>query len=161
MSPAKTPDTQDPDTDNDITEVSTEDDLISSDSGYVHHRRRGWFMVIVYMLIALLFAVAVVFLGRWVYHKVHKTEPTPAANTSAQNTGTNPQLATPATPTGNSGSSSQNTSNNSSGTSTTTTNPATNGQVPNTGPGNVVALFAGTAVIVGGLHYVYGLRRTS
>jgi hypothetical protein len=157
MSPAKTPDTQDPDTDSDLTEVSTEDDLISSDTGYVHHRRRGWFMVIVYMLIALAFAVAVVFLGRWVYHKIHKTD-----NTSSQPASNIPGPATPATPTAPSTTpnNSSNTTNNSSNTqNNSATQPS--GQVPNTGPGNIVALFVGTAVIVGGLHYVYALRRTN
>jgi cytoskeletal protein RodZ len=163
MSPAKEPDTQDLDNDNDLNEPSNEDDLISSDTGYVGHRRRGWLIAFVYMIIALLFALAVVFFGRWLYHRIHKSStPAPTSQPAAA-------PATPSTPSNNSSNSStQNTSNNSSNSSSSNSTPAqnstttpSNGQVPNTGPGNVVALFVGTAVLIGGLHYVYSLRRIS
>lgn len=138
-------DKKDLDVDNNLSEPSTEDDLISSDSGYSGHRRRGWIMLVTYMLIALLFAVGVVLLGRWVYHRVHKTNsstPQPAANTTkpqANNSSTSTQAP-------------QNSNTQSPSNSSTS-------QVPNTGPGNVIALFAGTAIVVGGLHFIWSVRR--
>lgn len=106
-----------------------------------------------YILAAFLVAIAVVWFGRWLYQKTtHKIpQPTPAANTNK----------VPAQPTNNPPANST-----SSGSSTNVSpgsgsNTATNSQLPNSGPGDVVAIFIGASVVVGGLHYIYSLRRSS
>ena len=140
----------DKDVDKDVTDIS-EDEVITSDKAYSHQRRRGILMLFVYFLVALAFAVLVVLLGRWIYHRVHKDETNKPQTTS--NTTPPPVSSTSNTP----ASGTSNSSNSSSSTHTTT--PPTSTQVPNTGPGDVVGLFIGTALLVGGLHFIYGLRR--
>jgi hypothetical protein len=111
------------------------------------HEREGrrWPVILIYTVLAFLVAVAVVFAGRWIYHKTtHQTTKTTkpeAADTSKL----------PAVPSGS-------TSANTNPSTTQNTTPAS-GQLPNNGPGDVVAIFVGTALAVSGLHYIYTLRR--
>lgn len=106
---------------------------------------RRWPVILIYIILAFLAAVAIVFAGRWIYHKTtHQTAKTTkpeAADTSKL----------PAAPPGN----------NSANTnpSTTKSTTPTNGQLPNNGPSDVVAIFVGTALAVGGLHFIYTLRK--
>ncbi len=98
-------------------------------------------MIILYIILAFLVAVLVVFAGRWVYKKVtHKDKPSVPVKTQP--------MKTPSLPTGNP-------------TPAPSATPTTNGQLPNNGPGDVVALFVGTALVIGGLHYLYSLRRAA
>lgn len=109
------------------------------------HEGRRWPVILVYALLAFLVAVAVVFAGRWVYRK--------ATNHTAKTTSTN-QGSVPTAPTANAPA-----NNPPSGASSNQTPPSTNSQLPNNGPGDVMAIFVGTALAVGGLHYLYGLRK--
>lgn len=126
-----------------------EDDVITSDEAYTH-RERNWFTLFLYILIALAFAVIVVFGGRWIYNKIKKDDK-PADTTTQQPAVPAPEApvaTTPPAPTPNQ------TNNSNTGTQTPSTT-----QIPNSGPGDVLALFIGTAAVVGGLHFVYSLRR--
>lgn len=106
---------------------------------------RRWPVILVYTLLAFLVAVAVVFAGRWVYRKAtHQT-----TKTTSTNQGSVPVAPTANTPANNPP----------SGASSNQTPTSTNGQLPNNGPGDVIAIFIGTALAVGGLHYLYGLRK--
>jgi hypothetical protein len=103
-------------------------------------------MFFIYILVALAFAILVVLFGRWVYHRIHKSnQPAPSTNQ------TNVTPATPSTPQNQSPNPNPNTSQ---------SNPQPT-QVANTGPGNVIALFVGTAILVGGIHFVLSVRRAS
>lgn len=106
---------------------------------------RRWPVILVYTLLAFLVAVAVVFAGRWVYRKAtHQTTKTTSTN----------QGGVPAAPTA-----SAPANNPPSGASSNQTPTSTNVQLPNNGPGDVIAIFVGTALAVGGLHFLYALRR--
>lgn len=132
------------------------------------HERPGrrWPVVIGYLLAALLVAIAVVYLARWIYHKVspaNKPLSIPASNVSG-----NPPPSPPATPSQTpaansqspgSGSSSGLSSNTGQSGQTSTRQSGASGQLPNSGPGDVVAIFVGVSLIFGGLHFLYGLRR--
>lgn len=121
-----------------------------------HHHRR-WLMLVFYFVLALAVAVLVVIGGRFIYHKVHKTNTVaPAGNVPSNTTApsTAPQAPNPPA--------NQNQTNTNQGTSSSPSSgqtAQTPSQLPNNGPGDVVALFLGTALIVGGLHFIYQLRR--
>lgn len=108
---------------------------------FYEEESRRWPMVVLYIVLALLVATAVVFTGRWIYQKVTDNKPAPPAGTSQGQAPAPPTEQKP-TPTPAPG----------AGTSQ-------GGQLPNNGPGDVVALFVGTALVVGGLHFIYNLRR--
>lgn len=148
-----------------ITKASekTNQPVIPSPTIHEFHENPGrrWPTVIGYMLAALLVAIAVVYLGRWIYHKTtHRSTITPAANSnkvpavptgaatpnqSQPSTTANPNLGT----------------NSNSSTSQNQTSPSTApGQLPNNGPGDVVAIFLGASLIFGGLHYLLSIRRS-
>ncbi len=116
------------------------------------HEGRRWPVILMYTALAFLVAVAVVFAGRWAYRKA--THPT-AKTTKPETSANNKLPAVP--PTGNQQPSSGGTP--SSPTAGADQNQAATNQLPNNGPGDVVAIFIGTAVAVGGLHYIYGLRK--
>lgn len=109
---------------------------------------RRWPVLIMYFGLALAVAVLVVFGGRWVYKQItgNESKPTPPSPTGQGAPPTPAPTPAPAAPTP---SVSQN----------QTAQPTPSGQLPNNGPGEVAAIFVGTAIIVGGLHYLIGLRR--
>lgn|SRR3989338_1682345 len=151
MSPADEPDeTKEPEitkTPEPIVEPTppvTVEDIASLEE----RRERRWLMLIVYFLMALAVAILVVFGGRWAYRAItHNDKPAttnqPAGNNVPQQP--SPTPSTPATPTP------QPTTTPSQTTQTT--------QLPNNGPGDIAAIFIGTTVIVGGLHFIYNLRK--
>jgi hypothetical protein len=131
---------------------------------------RRWISLLIYLFLALIVATLVVLAGRWVYHKVHNSNgPTPTAITpqGSQNTLTSPNSAKKST------SGNLNSGNSSSGnTATNNTNnkatppPSSSGRpapspsnLPNNGPGDVVALFLGSSLLAGSLHYLATSRK--
>ncbi len=112
---------------------------------FEEHRERRWLMLLVYFLVALAVAVLVVLGGRWAYRSLtHKNKPAPVQPAGDQTP--QPPASTP-TP------------------SPATPQPSTPqgsdqaAQLPNNGPGDVIALFIGVSIIVAGLHYIVSLRR--
>ncbi len=131
-----------------------------------HREGRRWLTLIIYLLLALLIALLVVFGGRWIYHQIHHssapqpapvsvntTPPPPSPNTSSEN-------KTSENKNSSSSSSSQSSSSSSSSGSTGSQPDQSNG-ISNTGPGDVAALFFGTSAIAAALHYVINLRRAT
>lgn len=121
-------------------------------SAYEFHKHEGrrWPTIIIFFVLALVVAALVVFGGSWVYKKITGSDtklikPAPAGQNQT------PPVPPAATtqPSGSVGG---------PGTNQTPT-PAQNSQLPNNGPGDVVALFVGTALVVGGLHFLYSLRK--
>ena len=107
------------------------------------HEGRRWPVVLVYTALAFLVAVAVVFAGRWVYQKVtQKPKPAPTAGNNQGQAPAPPASSQPITP-------------------SPSGQPGTGGELPNNGPGDVAAIFVGTALVVGGLHFLYSLRKRS
>ncbi|OGL35220.1 hypothetical protein A3F65_04230 [Candidatus Saccharibacteria bacterium RIFCSPHIGHO2_12_FULL_47_16b] len=107
-------------------------------------------MLIVYFLMALAVAVLVVFGGRWLYKTITKKDQPATTNQPAGNNVPQQPSPTPTTPT------------------TPTPRPAPTpsqtsqtSQLPNNGPGDIAAIFVGTAIAIGGLHYVISLRRST
>lgn len=113
---------------------------------------RRWPAVLMYIVLAFLVAAAIVFAGRWVYDKLtdNKAQPAaPATTEQTQGQGTTP--APPAAPAPSSPAAGANQN-----------RPvASNGQLPNNGPGDVIAIFVGTAAVIGGLHFIYARRQKS
>lgn len=119
---------------------------------------RDWQMIGLQALAALIIILIVVFGGRWLHHELsHKSNVNPApANTK--------QL--PAVPNGTTGSKAKSGSNKSSASNSTnsSTNPTpstNNSNLPNTGPGNDLAIFLVVAFVAASLHYLAGLRARS
>ncbi len=147
--------------------VSTETPIATpSVPDYQLHTERQWPALIIYTVLALAVAVLVVFGGRWIYHKVHhsnKPTPAPASNNLP------PQPFTAANPpssqssSGSSSSPSSSSSNSASNSSSTVpsnnSQPAKNTSLPNTGPGDVVAIFVTASLAAAGAHYIYNLRK--
>lgn len=136
--------------------VSTEAPESIAPADLQQHTERQWPALIIYSVLAIAVAILVVFGGRWVYHKVHnsnKPTPAPAGNNS------------PAAPSDNqpTNQNTQNTPNNpnsnASSQPSSTSQPAQNTALPNTGPGDVVAIFAAVTIAAAGLHYIYVLRK--
>lgn len=126
---------------------------------------RRWPLLLAYLLAAVLVALILVFGGRWVYRKVTNNEPAPAPN-PVQPAGTN----LPAQPdtSRESGGSSPSPSPTPTPSTPSSPNPGTNqnptppsGQLPNNGPGDVIALFVGTSLAAAALHYIVSLRRSA
>ena len=117
----------------------------SGRSQTVPPKQRGQSMlrVIIIALVAVILFVAIVLLARWVYHKSHHKNQ-PAAATSQK---------TPA-------SSSQNPTSGAQSAGGNSSTPQPN-STPNTGPGNVVAIFVGSSLAAAGLHYIISVRRFS
>lgn len=106
---------------------------------------RNWPMLAALALAALALAVLLFFTGRWIYHSVHhsnKTKPTSVITSNpsgaSQASGKSPTGATPK-PNTNSG--------------------VNSGQIPNTGPGDVAAIFAISSFAAASLHYIVTLRK--
>jgi hypothetical protein len=102
------------------------------------HDGRRWPTIIVYLIIALFVAALIVLVSRTIYRSFHHSQPEPTPTTNI------PQE--PATDT-------------TKKTTKPTSTSSNTAPVPNTGPGDTVALFVGTALVAGGLHYLYQLRK--
>lgn len=120
---------------------------------------RDWQMIGLQALAALIIILIIVFGGRWLHHELsHNNGPKPTpANTK--------QL--PAVPNGTTNSKAKTNSNNSSAdnsagaNSTPTPTTSGNSNLPNTGPGNDLAIFLVIAFAAASLHYIAGLRARS
>jgi cytoskeletal protein RodZ len=143
--------------------------------------------LIIYIVLALAVATLVVFAGRWVYHKVsNNSGPTPTTiapqgtkqgsiSTNTSPASPSPNSSNPQTPapspsqTGKSPTTYSNPSptpppNSSGSQSNGKSNPApaptpTPTSLPNNGPGEVVALFAGTSLVAGTMHFIAASRK--
>lgn len=104
---------------------------------------RRWPMVVAFIILAFLVALAVVFAGRWLYNILTDKKPTPPPSNNVPAPPNNPNKPTTPAP---------------APTPTPTPTPQAT-QLPNNGPGSVLAIFVGTAVVIGGLHFLYNLRR--
>jgi cytoskeletal protein RodZ len=119
-----------------------------------------WLRTLVSILVGLILIVLIVFLARWIYHKAHNSSvtvttpptsqnaPAPSSNNTSgsQPANTKPATAAPATTPPN-------------GSASSPAPAAANSNLPNSGPGAVAAIFAGTSLAAAGLHYVINLRR--
>lgn len=122
---------------------------------------QAWLRILAAILVGLILVILIVLLARWVYHRVHhNATPVPAtsqqspANSSASKTsGAQPAANSNSAPAQSSGSASNSTSSPSSSQTGTST------KLTNTGPGDVAAIFVGTALAAAGLHYIISLRR--
>lgn len=105
---------------------------------------------IVMIIGGIILVVLLALFARWIYHAVNHNDQT--------NTGgviqTPQEPSGPSTQSGN-GPPSNNTGNSGSNNSSTQKQP-----IANTGPGNVVALFAGSTLAAAGLHYIISVRRS-
>jgi cytoskeletal protein RodZ len=132
-----------------------DDDLLVSEPAddlevyRIHKPEDGQSLVqtIIMIIGGIILVVLLVLFARWVYHKVHNTDN--AANTSGTlqinepSSSSNPKPNTTTSPTP---------------SSTPQTTPQNNA-LPNNGPGNVIALFAGATLATAGLHYIISVRR--
>lgn len=117
---------------------------------------QAWLRILVISLATIVIIVLIVLFSRWVYQKINqKDQPAPAATqqTPAESSRNAQEDSQPA---GNAGGG--------SGPSTTPqANPNTPGAnsppIANTGPGDVVAIFVGTTLAAGGLHYLISMRK--
>jgi hypothetical protein len=112
-----------------------------------------WLRTLAAILAALVLIVLIVLLARWIYHKTHHTvAPTPTTGQQS-----------PARPASNTQSGAQPASGGSSAAqpSPSPSGSAANPPIANTGPGNVVAIFAGVSLAAAGLHYIITVRRFS
>lgn len=99
---------------------------------------------IVMILGGIILVILIILFARWIYHVVHNNDD----NTSTTvNQPSRPNKA-PNNQPGTGGLPSNNPSNNQNG------NP-----LPNSGPGNVAAVFAASTLAAAGLHYIISLRR--
>jgi len=116
-----------------------------------------WVNTLATILIGIILVVLIVLFARWVYHKVHDN------NNATENTGTlnvtNESNNTKKQPAANTGPSSGNPGSSRSTPSATpgTENPS--GQLPNNGPGDVAAVFAGASAAGAAAHYAVSRRR--
>jgi ABC-type Fe3+-siderophore transport system permease subunit len=121
-------------------------------SDYPAHRSengQSLSQTIIMIVVGIILVILLVLFARWLYHKVH--------HSSSSTTSTNNQPAQPYTaPPKQSGAVSQPSPSNNSNSGTA--NNQTGG-LPNSGPGNVAAIFAGSALAAAGLHYIISLRR--
>ncbi|HET7529191.1 MAG TPA: hypothetical protein VFJ84_03115 [Candidatus Saccharimonadales bacterium] len=102
-------------------------------------------------IIALIIIFLLVLFARWIYHSVHKNKPAVTGNTNTPTTSLNNKIGSESPKNGSSSGSGNRQGSAASGSS---------GQkLPNNGPGNVVGLFAGSAIAAAGLHYIISLRR--
>ena len=101
-------------------------------------------MLFIALAVALLVALALFYGARWVYRSIFDSdEPEPVSvQTTGDSTLSPQENATPQP----------------SPTPTTTPTPNPNA-LPNNGPGDVAAIFAGTSLAAAGLHYIISLRR--
>lgn len=128
----------------------------------VKHQEHGqaWLRTLVSILVGLILIVLIVLLARWIYHKAHHssvtvTTPPTSQNSPAQSSSGAASGSQPASNTSRSGQPAP--ANNSNPSAPAATNSSNN--LPNSGPGDVAAVFAGTSLAVAGLHYIVSVRR--
>jgi cell division protein FtsN len=119
-------------------------------------RGQNWLRLLVAGLIGVILVILIVLFARWVYHKTHhKVQPAPTVSQNTPAKASNNNNVSGAQPSNNSSSQSSGNPSNTTGTSGSTSNT----QITNTGPGDVAAIFAGTALAAAGLHYIISIRR--
>ena len=107
---------------------------------------RRWPMLFAALAAALLIALALFYGGRWVYRSIFGDDtPAPAPVQPTRENGLKPQTTEPPL--------------NPSPSPKSNTPAPTPSQLPNNGPGNVVAIFITTSLAAAGLHYIISLRR--
>ena len=142
----------------------------------------AWLLALGTLLITIGLAALLFFGGRWIYRTVvdndddnqetaqteqgEEATETPEGTPSEQGTqssGTSStSTSTPNTSTPQQSTAGANTSQPSgSTTQTTTSTPVTGDGLPDTGPGDVVAIFTATAITAGAAHYAISTRRDS
>ncbi|MEK7561566.1 MAG: hypothetical protein AAB541_01765 [Patescibacteria group bacterium] len=107
------------------------------------HKGRRWPVTSMYIVLAFLVAVAIVSAGRWIYRKTTHNNLPVAAPTDNQQPSLSGATSSPA----------------SSSPAPGAGQNQTASQLPNNGPGDVAAIFVGVALAVGGLHFLYNLRK--
>ena len=146
---------------------------------------KHWLTLIAYIILAFIIAVLVVLAARGIYHKVHHVKNTNTSSTSQSSTqGATSQPNSNSNKTGtsssnaNSGGTNKSGSSGSSGSSSSTTqsqsgssagsgsHPSggtsttqTPSTLPNNGPGDIIAIFAGTSIVASGLHFIVAQKR--
>jgi hypothetical protein len=130
---------------------------------YSNRSGRRWPVLVMYIVAALLVATAVVFAGRWIYDTTSNNSDNTSVSTKQGIKSTNPSPQAPAqTAAPNSSSGKAGTtpppSSSASGNNRPASPPA--GNLPNNGPGEVVALFIGTSLVAAVLHYAFTLKRS-
>jgi len=137
------------------------------------NHRPGWLMLLAAVVAILIISTALVFAGRWIYRSVHHKSSNPAVSKpatskktpSSQPSSGSSQKSTPSPSPSTNGSTRKTnpapSPTSPPGSSSNPTSPptASNQTLPQNGPGNVVALFVGTSLVVAGLHYLINLRR--
>ena len=126
---------------------------------------RPWLALLLYLLIALVVAIIIVLGGRWLYHTLRSE---PAKQTTTSNTDkTAEQKAqtqgekTESSSSNKSSNSSSSAQSSNSESQTDNSSSESSGELANTGPGQVAALFVTVTLAVSGLHFIYSLRRTN
>ena len=137
---------------------------------------KAWMLAIVTLLVTVAVLVGLFFAGRWTYRQLTKKKATTTTQTITTDTATSttPSVPSSASTGSSTPSTTSNSSNTTSGSGTaaqgvTPTQSATtntNAQaavttVPNTGPGNTVAVFAAVVVISYVAHRKYTLNKLS
>jgi len=108
----------------------------------------NWPVIMELVAATLVIAILLTLAGRWAYHSWHGNGVVPAP-ASTKN------LPQPPSGSTNSGTSTSGSLSNNSSTS------SANGQMPNTGPGNIATIFLASSFAAGSLHYVYTRRKRS
>lgn len=101
--------------------------------------------IILAIVVIAILAFLILLFARWLYHKIHHS----GTNTG----GTTLNVPTHSTDETNQPTVQPRPDND------TVTNSTPSSNLPNNGPGNVIGLFAGSAIAAGGLHYLISLRR--
>jgi len=132
-------------------------DDTSGNASFIHKLDRN----LIYGAAALLVILVLIFGGRFVHHywdSHHHKNLTPA-NTKLLPT--NPNGTSQSKPNPNVKPNSNSSSNSSNSTPSTSGSSTASGQIPNTGPGDVAAIFVASAIAAAGLHYVIRLRKNA
>lgn len=107
-----------------------------------------WVRLAAATVLAVILVILIVLLARWIYHKAHNhsgPSTSTSQNTPAASVNNPPAASRPSSP---------DNSSSSSGSS-----KSSSGQITNTGPGDVAAIFIGASLAAGGLHYLISVRR--
>jgi len=134
--------------------VEKTDQETPSASGYNYMNNRNWRTIALQAATALIVLVIIVFGGRWLHHELsHKTNVKVASANTKQ---------LPAAPSATSGSGSSPTAlgNSSNSTSSSSSSSAQNSNLPNTGPGDDLAIFLAVSLAVASLHYARNARKS-
>lgn len=161
---------------NDEPVVPQSEPLPIVDGTPVRQRTGGhWLHLVIYLITSLIFAFFLVLAGRWVYHQTHHksqiattstsnsnpapaTRNTPAAPSAPVPPASNAQGNKPSTPSGSKQSQPTTKPSQPTQPSQPSTNPAPtrtpSSPIPNTGPGNIAAIFLIVSIVIAALHYI-------